>query len=319
MKYGEWLDKWMRLYVKPAVKDKTYRNYVDIIRLYVKPKVGEYEMNELDGVVLQQFVISLFESGNATTGEGLAVSTILQTVSVVERSLMQAVKVGYAKMTFDGITCPRNDEKRGGEVKCFTLKEQRKMESYIFGAADVRLYGVLLTLYTGIRIGELMSLTWSDVDFQKGLLSVSKTCRDSWTNGYKKIVGTPKTVSSYRVIPIPKQILPYMRLLKRQSNGKYVISGKCNDVSVRSYQRTFERLLKRLNIPHRSFHSLRHTFATRAIENNIDIKTLSEVMGHKSPAITLSIYAHSLAPHKKLMMNKLGKILMGGFYYVDED
>ena len=61
MKYGEWLDKWMRLYVKPAVKDKTYRNYVDIIRLYVKPKVGEYEMNELDGVVLQQFVISLFE------------------------------------------------------------------------------------------------------------------------------------------------------------------------------------------------------------------------------------------------------------------
>lgn len=319
MKYSEWLDEWLKLYVKPIVKEKTYRNYADIIRLYIKPNIGRYEMSELDSAILQHFAISLFERGNATTGEGLATSTIAQTVSVTERSLLRAMKLGYARINFDSITCPKHEEKVGKKVNCFTLREQRKMESHIFGSVDARLYGVLLTLYTGLRIGELMALTWKDVDFKKGLLTVTKTCRDSWNNGYKKIIGTPKTVSSNRVIPIPKQILPYIRLLKRQSYGKYVISNKRNDVSVRSYQRTFERLLLRLNIPHRNFHALRHTFATRAIENHIDIKTLSEVMGHKSPAVTLSIYAHSLEPYKKLMMNKLGKILLGEYYYGDEE
>ncbi len=106
--------------------------------------------------------------------------------------------------------------------------------------------------------------------------------------------------------------MPYIRQMKRKSGCDYVISRRGNAVSIRSYQRTFARILKKLNVKHLGFHALRHTFATRAIENGMDIKTLADIMGHKSPAITLSTYAHSLAPHKKSMMNKLGKILADG-------
>ena len=97
--------------------------------------------------------------------------------------------------------------------------------------------------------------------------------------------------------------------MKKQSKSDYVIENKGTAVFMRSYQRTFELLLKRLNIPHKGFHALRHTFATRALECGMDVKTLSEILGHKNATITLNRYAHSLWEHKSEMMNKLGKLL----------
>jgi integrase len=127
---------------------------------------------------------------------------------------------------------------------------------------------------------------------------------------YVKVLDTPKTDNSVRTIPLPKQLLPYLKTLKKQSDCDYVVSGKgAYGVQVRSYQRTFENLLIKLKIEHKGFHSLRHTFATRALECGMDIKTLSEILGHKNPTITLNRYAHSLLEHKTEMMNRLGKLL----------
>ena len=100
-----------------------------------------------------------------------------------------------------------------------------------------------------------------------------------------------------------------MKALKKRSVSPFVVSASGNPVSVRSYQRSFELLLKKLKIPHRGFHSLRHTFATRALECGMDVKTLSEILGHKNPTVTLNRYAHSLMEHKADMMNRLGKLL----------
>ena len=137
---------------------------------------------------------------------------------------------------------------------------------------------------------------------------------DVWQNGsYVKILLPPKTETSCRIIPIPKQILSQIRKLKKTANGEYFVCGKGKYGSqVRSYQKTFDRLLKKLNIPHKGFHSLRHTFVTRALEVGMDIKTLSEILGHKNPTITLNRYAHSLLEHKAEMMNRLGKLLICG-------
>ena len=120
---------------------------------------------------------------------------------------------------------------------------------------------------------------------------------------------TPKTETSRRYIPLSKPLLAILKDLKKESKGNYVVSDKGDPVFVRSYQRTFELLLKRLNIPHKGFHALRHTFATRALECGMDVKTLSEILGHKNATITLNRYAHSLWEHKAEMMNKLGKLL----------
>lgn len=151
-----------------------------------------------------------------------------------------------------------------------------------------------------------------DIDLHKSILSVSKTCIDSWQNGkYVKILLPPKTEMSNREIPIPKQLLPKIKELKKTKKCEYFICGRSEYGSqVRSYQKTFNRLLKKLKIPHKSFHSLRHTFATRALECGMDVKTLSELLGHKNPTVTLNRYVHSLLEHKAEMMNKLRKLLL---------
>ena len=173
------------------------------------------------------------------------------------------------------------------------------------GSKD-KLYGILLCLYSGLRIGELIALQWSDIDFSKGILTVSKSCYDG-KDGL--IIDEPKTASSCRTIPLPKQLFPILRGIRKKSDSLFVVSNHGKPVSVRSYQRSFELLLKKLKIAHRGFHSLRHTFATRALECGMDVKTLSEILGHKNPTVTLNRYAHSLIEHKTLMMNRLGNLL----------
>ena len=191
-------------------------------------------------------------------------------------------------------------------MECFTLAEQKQIEQAILNGKKDKLYGIILCLYSGLRIGELIALQWSDIDFTKGILTVSKSCHDS-KDGL--IIDEPKTATSRRVIPLPKQLLPILKGIKKKSDSPFVVSSRGKPVSVRSYQRSFELLLKRLNIPHKGFHSLRHTFATRAIECGMDVKTLSEILGHKNPTVTLNRYAHSLMEHKADMMNRLGKLL----------
>lgn len=114
-----------------------------------------------------------------------------------------------------------------------------------------------------------------------------------------------------RAIPIPNQLLIRLKEYKKSSSDDYVVIGKSvHGAQVRSYQKSFELLLKSLELPHKGFHSLRHTFATRALECGMDIKTLSEILGHKNPTITLKRYAHSMLEHKTEMMNRLGKLLL---------
>lgn len=180
-----------------------------------------------------------------------------------------------------------------------------------YGWINVRKCSVLsCACIPGLQIGELLALEWSDVDFSKGEITVSKSCHDGKRNGrYCRLYDVPKTETSRRIVPIPKQILPRLREAKKESRSRWVVGNGEKIISVRSYQYSFSLLLKKLGIPHRGFHVLRHTFATRAIECGMDVKTLSEILGHKNSTVTLNRYAHSLLSHKHEMMNRLGKLL----------
>ncbi len=304
MKYIDWLQNWLDDYVRPCVKPRTLERYEVVVRNHIRKDIGTLEIAELSPLVLQKFVTKLMSCGNCRTGEGLAPNSINSVIAVLQGSLKTACAVGVASEFAAGqIKRPRTREKT---IECFSLPEQKKIESSALGSKKSKMIGVFLCLYSGLRIGELLALQWSDIDFKKGTLSVSKSCHDG-KNG--RVVDEPKTRSSVRTIPLPKQLLPMLKIAKKNSDSPFVVSSGGKPVSVRSYQRSFELMLKKLGIPHRGFHSLRHTFATRALECGMDVKTLSEILGHKDPSITLKRYVHSLMEHKREMMNRLGKLL----------
>lgn len=309
MKYQDWLNEWMENYIMPSSKQRTYTRYGEIVRLHIVPQLGEYEMSELSPLVLQKYVTELLNSGNLQTGEGLSANSVNGIITVLQNSLKLAYTLGIiSEYNADKIKRPKATEKK---VECFSLPEQKKIEQYILEKKQPKLFGILLCLYTGLRIGELLALEWSDIDMTKAELTVNRTCHfgKDKTGKYTRMTDTPKTNSSARTIPLPKQIVPMLREIKKNSHSIYVISSGVKPVSIRSYQRTFASVLKKIDVPHRGFHSLRHTFATRALECGMDVKTLSEILGHKSPTVTLNRYAHSLMEHKKDMMNKVGKLL----------
>ena len=308
MKYTTWLNEWLENYIKPSSKQRTYERYRQIISLHIIPTLGDLNITEITVITLQRFITDLLTSGNKKTKQGLSANFVNTVISVLQNSLKTAHLIGLAPEYVGGkIKRPKSIEK---QVDCFTVLEQKKIENAVLNSKKGKMFGIVLCLYTGLRIGELLALTWSDIDFDKGLLVVSKTCHDGKINGvHSRIIDTPKTAHSRRIIPLPKQILPLLKNLKKRSTCEYMIADDNKPVFVRSYQRTFELLLNKLKIPHKGFHSLRHTFATRALECGMDVKTLSELLGHKNATITLNRYAHSMLEHKAEMMNRLGKLL----------
>ena len=309
MKYKEWLEQWLELYVKPSSKGRTYKMYGDIVFNHIIPNFGEYDMDDITPIEVQKYIIELLKNGNLKTGESLSANSVNAIIVIFQSSLKLAHMLGIAKhYEMNKIKRPKVVEKK---VESFSMIEQKTIEQAVMNDKRDKMKGIIICLYTGLRIGELLALEWNDIDFANGEININKSCYDGKMKdgSFGRITDTPKTENSIRVIPLPKKLVPIIRAMKKNSNSPYVISGKNNVIYVRSYQRSFEILLKKLNIKHRGFHALRHTFATRAIECGMDVKTLSEILGHKNPTVTLNRYAHSLMDHKKDMMNRLGKLL----------
>ncbi|MBP3369529.1 MAG: site-specific integrase [Clostridia bacterium] len=308
MTYKEWLSEWLELYVKP-LKRRTYERYNDICNLHIISQLGDYELDELTPMILQKHVNEIKAHGNRKNGGALSANFVNAVITVIQASLKKAYEFGYTNIYHAGsIQRPKVEE---GEVKCFTVKEQKAIEKAVLEAPKRKMLGVIIALYTGVRIGELLSLEFSAVDMQKRTIAIKTTCYESKDeNGkYAKLTDTPKSHRT-RVIPFPKQLLPIFKELKALSKSGYVIeNAKGEQMSVRSYQRSFELLIDKLGISKLSFHALRHTFATRALESGMDVKTLSEVLGHKSATVTLNRYAHSMMEHKQSVMDRFGTLL----------
>ena len=308
MKYGEWLTEWLNNYIRISAKHRTIERYSEIINNHLIPSVGDIELQELTPIILQKYISELLKCGNKRTGAGLSSSAVNSIITVIQNSLHTAYNLRYINdMVGDKLKRPKAVER---QIECFSVAEQKQIEQAVRDGEKPYMLGVLICLYTGLRIGELLALEWSDIDFSNGTLMVDKTCHYGVNlNGqFGRIVDTPKTETSIRLIPLPKQLIPLMKEHKKIPS-KLVISKNGEGISNRTYQRNFESLLKSLNLKHRGFHALRHTFATRALECGMDVKTLSELLGHKSPAVTLKKYAHTFLIHKKEMMNRLGKML----------
>lgn len=308
MKLKDWLDYWTKSQLKYNIKQRSYISYTAIIEKHLKPNLGNYDLDELSPSVLQNFVTHLLENGNLRTGGKLSNNSVILIVNVLKQAIKEANLLEITTKDYcNRIKMPDMEE---SHISSFEKWEQLKIEKYCLNNKK-NYIGIVICLYTGLRIGELLALTWKDIDFGKNTISITKSAYQGKIDGKTQIViSTPKTKNSNRIIPIPKQLSIILRKIKKKSTSLYIITTNDNQmIGTRSYQRTFERLLRRLNIKKRNFHSLRHTFATRALEFGIDVKTVSDILGHKNPMITLQRYTHSLMSYKRIMMNKFGKFL----------
>ena len=206
MKLNEWLDIWLNKYTKHAVKLRTYDRYKYIIEKHINPKLGNFELDDLSATTLQDFVLSELETGNLNNGTALANNSVIGIVNVLKGALTQAKSLEIINREFAGkVKLPQATEK---PVTAFERQEQEKLEKYCLNNKKNNYIGIVICLYSGIRLGELLALTWDDIDFVTGIMSISKTAYRIKQNGVPQIViDKPKTKNSTRIIPLPKQLI----------------------------------------------------------------------------------------------------------------
>ncbi len=213
------------------------------------------------------------------------------------------------------------------EMRVLTLEEHQRLYETIQNSDERYKVGVLLCLATGIRVGELVGLQWRDIDFEARMMRIRRTLNrlpamDQRERKTEIVIGVPKSDKSPRDIPLPAFLIPHLGEYRAERErekdlveeeydprGFIICNELGNPVEPRTMQDTFKRLLGAANIKNANFHCTRHTFATRAIENGMEVKTLSEILGHADVSTTLNRYAHSLPEQKRKMME-----MMGAFY-----
>ena len=302
----EWLEK----YKKEEIKARTYSRYQGLITMHIVPTLGERNISELGRRDIQEFLTQQKKDGNMRNGEKLSSTSTNMMLSVLNLAFEYACDMEYIEE--NPCVRVRRTKTEAKKVEAFTVEEQRVIEAEIAYSDDRRLHGVLLCLYSGLRIGELLGLTWNDVDLDRGVIKITKTVyreRDE-SGAWQLCVDTPKTKASDRVIPLPEYVTNILRQDYEYAQTPYVVENKKGErMSIRSYQYIFEKLTERAGVRKLNFHALRHTFATRAIECGMDIKTVADIMGHQNASITLNRYAHCMLDHKIEMMQKLPRVL----------
>ena len=299
-----WLDRCERERVKP----RTYSRYKGLIVQHILPELGDTQIDDLGRRQISEFLTAHQADGNLR-GEALSATSTNLMLTVLNAAFTYACDMDLLPAN----PCDRIRRVPGppSRVEAFTREEQRRLEEAIAVSEDRRLFGIRLCLYTGLRIGELLGLEWQDVDMEKGILHIQKTVyREKNAEGECQLfVDRPKTAASERMVPLPGYLAEDLRIYRIGARSEFVIENKkAERMSIRSYQYLFERLTENAGVRKLNFHALRHTFATRALECGMDIKTLSELMGHKNATITLNRYAHSMMDTKIAAMNKLEKL-----------
>lgn len=305
MKYKNWLDLWLNNYVKKFAKTNTYYTYYNEVKNHVIPILGLEEVEQIQEVEIQNLISKLIQEGNKTTKLPLSNSHINLIVSIIIRSINKYNDDNNIEKKKFFLNKPKVDNLK---IKALSIKNEEKIVNYILENKKEKYYGFIICIFTGIRLGELLALTWNDIDFENKYMNISKTRIKNIPNtGNNICINDPKTYSSIRRIPLTSFLIPIMRIMKMKSDSNFVISYKGKPKCIRSYQKSFSRLLEKLNIKGYTFHSTRHTFATRLLENKVNPKLVSELLGHSNPLTTLKIYSSCFLEEKRKNMEQLTK------------
>lgn len=198
-----------------------------------------------------------------------------------------------------------------------TRAEQATLEKFLFAHPEPLELGILIALYGGLRIGEICALQWKDFHFDSGTIHVTKTMlriQNVTSNCQKKtkiLISRPKTESSNRIVPLPSFLMSFLKRYRMEPDV-YILTGTRSFLEPRMCLDKYKQILNQVHLKPFTFHALRHTFATRCVESEFDIKSLSEILGHANVNTTLQRYVHPSIDLKKEQMNRLEKISILG-------
>ena len=306
---GDYMGYWLNHVIKETVKESTYSNYVHQNKKWIAPKLGAEQLHKLTEEQVQRFI-------NELTKGGLTSGSVKNIYRMLNQALKKARDYGYIKNNpCEKVILPENKTKK---AETLSKKEQKQLETFMKGRTNPKTIDliVFIALYAGLRIGEICALTWEDIDFKQNTISITKTRQriqrinpqEGESKTYIK-TGSAKSGSSQRIIPVPLFLMKMLRAYKQTTVGEghvFIYKGKALEPRIIQYR--FKSLLKEAGIKQINFHALRHTFATCCMIENVDIKTISELLGHSSAKITLDLYTHSRFEQKQVVMKKLQKL-----------
>ena len=288
MPFGEWIDFWYKYFSSPKLRPTTQATYENRIYGHIIPSMGKIPISKLTQNDLQQFYAKLKRTGRKVNvelkGTGVSDRMVRSCHALCRSSLEKAVEEGLITRN-PSIGC-KLPPKKNGEMKVLTQNEIVRLLNQAYDEGYYEMF--LLELTTGMRRGEILGLKWRDLNLETGELNIK---RQLTTKG----ISVPKTKSSIRTILLPPDMLDLLREMKKTAKYDWIFPSPVKEGEPRNptaITKRFRIMLERAHCKHVRFHDLRHTFATMALENGMDVKTLSAMIGHVSSETTLNIYSH---------------------------
>ncbi len=294
---------------KPQLKESSIVKYRNVLDTYLIPAFDQRSIEKITREEVLDYSNKLLLSGGRKN-KGLSPKTVTSIMSVLKNVFEYASQsLGYTVADINRISIKQPQK----PLRILSLLEQQILSRYLCNDLTLINLGILVCLYTGIRVGEICALKWEDISFDEQYLYVHKTMqriqlKDNRVTKTTVLISDPKSECSIRRIPLPDEIFQLIVSAKCPGNT-YFLTGRIHSyVEPRTMQNRFKSVIKACNIKDANFHALRHTFATRCIELGFDIKSLSEILGHASVNITLNRYVHPSMELKQKNMNKLSEL-----------
>jgi len=292
------------------VKESTFVKYHVIIENHLLPALGKVNVEDMTHELIEDFSIRLMR-GEGKNGRPLAPRTVSDILCVL-RSILRFARRSGAIIPCDGSSV--RIRRPAVEIRVLTRHEQEILCAYLYNNISPRNIGILLSLFAGLRVGEICALRWEDIALGERLLYVRHTMQriqnlEPEGPRTRVVITDPKSITSSRMIPLPEDLAHLIETLPGEHRGFFLTGREDRYDEPRVMQYHFCRAMERCGLPYANYHALRHTFATRCVELGFDVKCLSELLGHSTVSMTMDRYVHPSLDHKREHMQRLSRLM----------
>lgn len=296
--------------VGQQIKESSFVKYHVIVENHLIPALGKVNVEDMTHELIEDFSLSMLRCGGKN-GAPLSPRTVSDILCVL-RSILRFARRSGAVIPCDGSSV--RIRRPPVDIRVLTRHEQEILCAFLYNNISLRNAGILLSLFAGLRVGEICALRWEDIVLEERILHVRHTMHriqnlEPEGPRTRVIVTTPKTATSTRMIPLPEDLAQLIESLPGEHRGFFLTGREDAYAEPRIMQYHFHRCMEKCGLAPANYHALRHTFATRCVELGFDVKCLSELLGHSTVTMTMDRYVHPTMDHKREHMQRLSELM----------